>query len=62
MGKGREQDWRFPSGRKERVIFAYSGLKLGEGIRFFFFLSDSLWFSVLFNNVCVGLLLSQIFA
>ena len=56
MGEGKEQDWTFPTGRKERVDFAYSRLKLAKGIRFSFFLSDGLWYSVLFN-VHVGLFL-----
>lgn len=53
-GEGREQDWRFPSGGKERVVFAYSRQKLVKEITFF--LSDGVWYSVL-CNVHVGLFL-----
>lgn len=62
MGKGREQEWRFPSGRKERIVFAYVSLRLGKGISL---LSDDLWYSVLFNvyvdlflkaKICINIL------
>lgn len=60
VGKGERVRLEISRSRKERVVFPYSSLKLGKGIRLSFFLSDGLWFSVLFN-VCVGLFFIYLF-